>query len=92
MDSIVYLHLHQTSLFYYFNSYLIFLDEEEPATIVLINKEGVQESAFEFPTAQACLTFLTCLENGLLPFYCLDPRLIYEEGKGYYFYFNSKNF
>lgn len=50
--------------------------------IVLVGQDGVQRPPIHFPRGGHFLTFLSCLENGLLPHGQLDPPLWSQRGKG----------
>ncbi|XP_075218300.1 small G protein signaling modulator 2-like isoform X2 [Lycorma delicatula] len=50
--------------------------------IVLVGQDGVQRPPIHFPRGSDLLTFLSCLENGLLPHGQLDPPLWSQRGKG----------
>nr|XP_026694006.1 small G protein signaling modulator 2 isoform X1 [Ciona intestinalis] len=65
---IVYLHCHQQ------------LDKS--GTLVLVGQDGVQWPPIRFPPGGHLLSFLSCLETGLLPHGHLDPPLWSEKGKG----------
>ncbi|XP_064460761.1 small G protein signaling modulator 2-like isoform X3 [Ornithodoros turicata] len=68
MESIVYLHCHQHS--------------DTDGTIVLVGHDGVQQPPIHFPKGGHMLSFLSCLENGLLPHGQLDPPLWAQKGAG----------
>ncbi|MFH4975860.1 hypothetical protein AB6A40_002569 [Gnathostoma spinigerum] len=69
MNDIKYIHIHQ-------------LDEQSPATLVFVGCDGVQHSPIEFPIGSHMLSFLSCLESGLLPYNRIDPPLWVSESKG----------
>ena len=51
-------------------------------TVVLVGQDGVQRPPIQFPKGGHLLSFLSCLENGLLPHGHLDPPLWSQRGKG----------
>ena len=51
-------------------------------TVVLVGQDGVQRPPIHFPKGGHLLSFLSCLENGLLPHGQLDPPLWSQRGKG----------
>lgn len=55
--------------------------------MVLVGHDGVQHPAIHFPSGGHLLSFLTCLETGLLPKGRLDPPLGIESGKGSHLFF-----
>ncbi|XP_017774865.1 PREDICTED: small G protein signaling modulator 1-like isoform X1 [Nicrophorus vespilloides] len=61
MDEIVYVHCHQ--------------DAESGGTIILVGQDGVQRPPILFPKGGHMLSFLSCIETGLLPRGRLDPPL-----------------
>ncbi|CAG2113344.1 unnamed protein product, partial [Medioppia subpectinata] len=67
VDEIVYLHCHQ---------------QEGSGSIVLVGQDGVMQSPIKFPRGGHLLSFLSCLENGLMPYGQLDPPLWSQKGKG----------
>jgi hypothetical protein len=67
VDEIVYLHCHQ---------------QDSSGTIVLVGQDGVMRPPIKFPRGGHLLSFLSCLENGLLPYGQLDPPLWSQKGKG----------
>ncbi|XP_046738332.1 small G protein signaling modulator 1-like isoform X1 [Diprion similis] len=71
VEDIVYVHCHQQG------------GGEGGGTVVLVGQDGVQRPPICFPTGQGhLLSFLSCLENGLLPMGQLDPPLWSQRGKG----------
>ncbi|XP_071479414.1 small G protein signaling modulator 1-like [Diadema antillarum] len=68
VEDIVYLHCHQ--------------QPDSGGTLVLVGQDGVQYPPIHFPKGGHLLSFLTCLENGLLPRGQLDPPLWSQRGKG----------
>ncbi|RWS04199.1 small G protein signaling modulator 1-like protein, partial [Dinothrombium tinctorium] len=67
LDEIVYLHCHQ---------------QESDGEIVLVGQDGIQHPPIRFPKGGHLLSFLSCLENGLMPYGQLDPPLWSKKGKG----------
>ncbi|KRT85017.1 hypothetical protein AMK59_2983, partial [Oryctes borbonicus] len=61
LDEIVYVHCHQEC--------------ESGGTIILVGQDGVQRPPIHFPKGGHMLTFLSCIETGLLPRGRLDPPL-----------------
>ncbi|XP_066119139.1 small G protein signaling modulator 2 isoform X2 [Saccopteryx bilineata] len=51
-------------------------------TLVLVNQDGIQRPPLHFPQGGHLLSFLSCLENGLLPQGQLEPPLWTQQGKG----------
>nr|XP_025707150.1 small G protein signaling modulator 2 isoform X3 [Callorhinus ursinus] len=51
-------------------------------TLVLVSQDGVQRPPLHFPPGGHLLSFLSCLENGLLPRGQLEPPLWTQQGKG----------
>ncbi|KAK6642141.1 hypothetical protein RUM44_013864 [Polyplax serrata] len=68
IDEVVYVHCHQAS--------------DSGGTIILVGQDGVQRPPIHFPKGGHLLSFLSCLENGLLPHGQLDPPLWSQRGKG----------
>ncbi|KAH9420006.1 Small G protein signaling modulator 2, partial [Dermatophagoides pteronyssinus] len=68
VENIVYLHCHQHKLSY--------------SSIVMVGRDGVMHPPIKFPKGGHLLAFLSCLENGLVPYGQLDPPLWSENGKG----------
>ncbi|XP_025089142.1 small G protein signaling modulator 1-like isoform X9 [Pomacea canaliculata] len=68
VDEIVYIHCHQ--------------QPDCRGTVVLVGQDGVQRPPIHFPKGGHLLSFLSCLENGLLPNGQLDPPLWSQRGKG----------
>ncbi|KAK7474549.1 hypothetical protein BaRGS_00034194 [Batillaria attramentaria] len=68
VDEIVYIHCHQ--------------QPDCRGTVVLVGQDGVQRPPIHFPKGGHLLSFLSCLENGLLPHGQLDPPLWSQRGKG----------
>ncbi|CAG2056893.1 unnamed protein product, partial [Timema podura] len=68
VDEVVYVHCHQQA--------------DSGGTIVLVGQDGVQQSPIHFPKGGHLLSFLSCLETGLLPHGQLDPPLWSQRGKG----------
>ncbi|KAH7731731.1 Protein TBC-8 a [Aphelenchoides avenae] len=66
---VIYLHMHQ-------------YNDSSPVSIVFVDADGIQQAPLQFPPGHHCVAFLSCLENGLSPFYRLDPPLWTEKGKG----------
>ncbi|XP_054167944.1 small G protein signaling modulator 1-like isoform X2 [Oppia nitens] len=66
VDEIVYLHCHQ---------------QEGSDSIVLVGQDGVMQPPIRFPKGGHLLSFLSCLENGLMPYGQLDPPLWSQKGK-----------
>ena len=67
VEEVVYLHCHQ---------------QEGSGTIVLVGQDGVMQPPIKFPRGGHLLSFLSCLENGLMPYGQLDPPLWSQKGKG----------
>ncbi|XP_024944502.1 small G protein signaling modulator 1 isoform X2 [Cephus cinctus] len=71
VEDIVYVHCHQQG------------GGDSGGTVVLVGQDGVQRPPICFPSGQGhLLSFLSCLENGLLPLGQLDPPLWSQRGKG----------
>ncbi|XP_027196106.2 small G protein signaling modulator 2-like isoform X2 [Dermatophagoides pteronyssinus] len=70
VENIVYLHCHQHKLSY--------------SSIVMVGRDGVMHPPIKFPKGGHLLAFLSCLENGLVPYGQLDPPLWSENGKGHH--------
>ncbi|XP_012286405.1 small G protein signaling modulator 1 [Orussus abietinus] len=71
VEDIIYVHCHQQG------------DGEGGGTVVLVGQDGVQRPPIRFPPGQGhMLSFLSCLETGLLPLGQLDPPLWSQRGKG----------
>uniref|UniRef100_A0A672LE62 Small G protein signaling modulator 2 n=1 Tax=Sinocyclocheilus grahami TaxID=75366 RepID=A0A672LE62_SINGR len=51
-------------------------------TLVLVSQDGIQRPPLHFPPGGHLLTFLSCLETGLLPRGQLEPPLSSQKGKG----------
>ena len=51
-------------------------------TVVMVGQDGVQRTPIHFPKGGHLLSFLSCMENGLLPHGQLDPPLWSHHGKG----------
>ncbi|OTF83574.1 small G protein signaling modulator 1-like protein [Euroglyphus maynei] len=68
VENIVYLHCHQQKL--------------NCGSIVMVGRDGVMHPPIKFPKGGHLLAFLSCLENGLVPYGQLDPPLWSENGKG----------
>lgn len=67
VEDTVYLHCHHS---------------EEGGLAVFIGHDGVQKPPIRFPKGSHLLSFLTCLEAGLMPHGQLDPPLGLQKGKG----------
>ena len=67
IEDVVYLHCHQ---------------QEGSGSIVLVGQDGVMQPPIRFPKGGHLLSFLSCLENGLMPYGQLDPPLWSQKGKG----------
>lgn len=50
----------------------------------MVGRDGVMRPPIKFPKGGHLLAFLSCLENGLVPYGQLDPPLWSENGKGLY--------
>ncbi|XP_006863305.1 PREDICTED: small G protein signaling modulator 2 isoform X2 [Chrysochloris asiatica] len=50
--------------------------------LVLVSQDGIQRPPLHFPQGGHLLSFLSCLENGLLPRGQLEPPLWTQQGKG----------
>lgn len=48
---------------------------------MLVNQDGIQRPPLHFPEGGHLLSFLSCLENGLLPQGQLEPPLWTQQGK-----------
>ncbi|XP_071443132.1 small G protein signaling modulator 2-like isoform X2 [Hetaerina americana] len=68
VDEIVYVHCHQQA--------------DSGGTVVLVGQDGIQHPPIHFPKGGHLLSFLSCLETGLLPHGQLDPPLWSQRGKG----------
>uniref|UniRef100_F7I612 Small G protein signaling modulator 2 n=1 Tax=Callithrix jacchus TaxID=9483 RepID=F7I612_CALJA len=55
---------------------------ESGGTLVLVSQDGIQRPPLHFPQGGHLLSFLSCLENGLLPRGQLEPPLWTQQGKG----------
>ncbi|XP_039526545.1 small G protein signaling modulator 2 isoform X1 [Pimephales promelas] len=51
-------------------------------TLVLVSQDGIQRPPLHFPPGGHLLSFLSCLETGLLPRGQLEPPLWSQRGKG----------
>ena len=56
-------------------------DRESGGTLVLVSQDGIQRPPLHFPQGGHLLSFLSCLENGLLPRGQLEPPLWTQQGK-----------
>ncbi|XP_004404188.1 PREDICTED: small G protein signaling modulator 2 isoform X3 [Odobenus rosmarus divergens] len=56
--------------------------QKSGGTLVLVSQDGVQRPPLHFPPGGHLLSFLSCLENGLLPRGQLEPPLWTQQGKG----------
>ncbi|XP_004684842.1 PREDICTED: small G protein signaling modulator 2 isoform X2 [Condylura cristata] len=56
--------------------------QKSGGTLVLVSQDGIQRPPLHFPQGGHLLSFLSCLENGLLPRGQLDPPLWTQQGKG----------
>lgn len=54
---------------------------ESGGTLVLVSQDGIQRPPLLFPQGGHLLSFLSCLENGLLPRGQLEPPLWTQQGK-----------
>lgn len=54
---------------------------ENSGTLVLVSQDGIQKPPLHFPQGGHLLSFLSCLENGLLPRGQLEPPLWTQQGK-----------
>lgn len=54
---------------------------ENGGTLVLVSQDGIQRPPLHFPQGGHLLSFLSCLENGLLPRGQLEPPLWTQQGK-----------
>lgn len=54
---------------------------ESGGTLVLVSQDGIQRPPLHFPQGGHLLSFLSCLENGLLPRGQLEPPLWTQQGK-----------
>lgn len=54
---------------------------ENGGTLVLVSQDGIQKPPLHFPQGGHLLSFLSCLENGLLPRGQLEPPLWTQQGK-----------
>ncbi|XP_049839017.1 small G protein signaling modulator 1-like isoform X1 [Schistocerca gregaria] len=68
IEEVVYVHCHQQA--------------DSGGTVVLVMQDGVQKPPIHFPCGGHLLSFLSCLENGLLPHGQLDPPLWSQRGRG----------
>lgn len=57
------------------------LPPESGGTLVLVSQDGIQRPPLHFPPGGHLLSFLSCLENGLLPRGQLEPPLWTQQGK-----------
>lgn len=48
---------------------------------MLVSQDGIQRPPLHFPQGGHLLSFLSCLENGLLPRGQLEPPLWTQQGK-----------
>ncbi|XP_057570296.1 small G protein signaling modulator 2 isoform X3 [Hippopotamus amphibius kiboko] len=56
--------------------------QKSGGTLVLVSQDGVQRPPLHFPQGGHLLSFLSCLESGLLPRGQLEPPLWTQQGKG----------
>ncbi|XP_024592988.1 small G protein signaling modulator 2 isoform X4 [Neophocaena asiaeorientalis asiaeorientalis] len=56
--------------------------QKDGGTLVLVSQDGIQRPPLHFPQGGHLLSFLSCLENGLLPRGQLEPPLWTQQGKG----------
>ncbi|XP_038615118.1 small G protein signaling modulator 2 isoform X1 [Tachyglossus aculeatus] len=56
--------------------------QQSGGTLVLVSQDGIQRPPLHFPQGGHLLSFLSCLENGLLPRGQLEPPLWSQQGKG----------
>ncbi|XP_008563850.1 PREDICTED: small G protein signaling modulator 2 isoform X5 [Galeopterus variegatus] len=56
--------------------------QKSGGTLVLVSQDGIQRPPLHFPQGGHLLSFLSCLENGLLPGGQLEPPLWTQQGKG----------
>ncbi|XP_036762041.2 small G protein signaling modulator 2 isoform X3 [Manis pentadactyla] len=56
--------------------------QKSGGTLVLVSQDGIQKPPLHFPQGGHLLSFLSCLENGLLPRGQLEPPLWAQQGKG----------
>nr|KAF6417120.1 small G protein signaling modulator 2 [Molossus molossus] len=56
--------------------------QKNSGTLVLVSQDGIQKPPLHFPQGGHLLSFLSCLENGLLPRGQLEPPLWTQQGKG----------
>ncbi|XP_059938902.1 small G protein signaling modulator 2 isoform X3 [Mesoplodon densirostris] len=56
--------------------------QKNSGTLVLVSQDGIQRPPLHFPQGGHLLSFLSCLENGLLPRGQLEPPLWTQQGKG----------
>ncbi|XP_075417314.1 small G protein signaling modulator 2 isoform X3 [Tenrec ecaudatus] len=56
--------------------------QKSGGTLVLVGQDGIQRPPLHFPQGGHLLSFLSCLENGLLPRGQLEPPLWTQHGKG----------
>ncbi|KAM9209672.1 small G protein signaling modulator 2 isoform 1-T1 [Dugong dugon] len=56
--------------------------QKNSGTLVLVSQDGIQRPPLHFPQGGHLLSFLSCLENGLLPHGQLEPPLWTQQGKG----------
>uniref|UniRef100_A0A8C4LM93 Small G protein signaling modulator 2 n=1 Tax=Equus asinus asinus TaxID=83772 RepID=A0A8C4LM93_EQUAS len=56
--------------------------QSDGGTLVLVSQDGIQRPPLHFPQGGHLLSFLSCLENGLLPRGQLEPPLWTQQGKG----------
>ncbi|XP_058416074.1 small G protein signaling modulator 2 isoform X4 [Diceros bicornis minor] len=56
--------------------------QKSSGTLVLVSQDGIQRPPLHFPQGGHLLSFLSCLENGLLPRGQLEPPLWTQQGKG----------
>ena len=54
---------------------------ESGGTLVLVSQDGIQRPPLHFPQGGHLLSFLSCLESGLLPRGQLEPPLWTQQGK-----------
>ncbi|MBV96125.1 Small G protein signaling modulator 2, partial [Eschrichtius robustus] len=55
--------------------------QKNGGTLVLVSQDGIQRPPLHFPQGGHLLSFLSCLENGLLPRGQLEPPLWTQQGK-----------